>query len=142
MFKNLAPAVKKETFRVAVVTAALLVIMWIVFGVGHAVSPDQIPFNYTVILGGLGGSLVAVLNFFMMGLTVQKVASTENEDDARARMKASYSQRMMLQIIWIIIAVAAPCFHFVAGIAPLLFPSIGIKLRTIFPFLGKIGGQD
>ena len=109
MFKNLAPAVKKETFRVAVVTAALLVIMWIVFGVGHAVSPDQIPFNYTVILGGLGGSLIAVLNFFMMGLTVQKVASTENEDDARARMKASYSQRMMLQIIWIIIAVAAPC---------------------------------
>lgn len=142
MFKNLAPAVKKETFRVAVVTAALLVIMWIVFGVGHAVSPDQIPFNYTVILGGLGGSLIAVLNFFMMGLTVQKVASTENEDDARARMKASYSQRMMLQIIWIIIAVAAPCFHFAAGIAPLLFPSIGIKLRTIFPFLGKIGGQD
>jgi hypothetical protein len=54
----------------------------------------------------------------------------------------SYSQRMLLQIIWIIIAIAAPCFHFAAGIAPLFFPSIGIKLRAIFPFLGKIGGED
>lgn len=142
MFKDLAPAVKKETLRVAVVTAALIVIMWITFGIGHAVSPEQIPFNYTVILGGLGGGFIAVLNFFMMGVTVQKVAGTENEDDARAKMRMSYSQRMLLQIIWIIIAIAAPCFHFAAGIAPLFFPSIGIKLRAIFPFLGKIGGED
>jgi len=142
MFKDLAPAVKKETLRVAVVTAALIVIMWVAFGIGHAVSPGQIPFNYTVILGGLGGGFIAVLNFFMMGVTVQKVAGTENEDDARAKMRMSYSQRMLLQIIWIIIAIAAPCFHFAAGIAPLFFPSIGIKLRAIFPFLGKIGGED
>ena len=98
MFKDLAPAVKKETLRVAVVTAALIVIMWIAFGIGHAVSPEQIPFNYTVILGGLGGGFIAVLNFFMMGVTVQKVAGTENEDDARAKMRMSYSQRMLLQI--------------------------------------------
>jgi hypothetical protein len=142
MFKDLAPAVKKETLRVAVVTAALIVIMWIAFGIGHAVSPEQIPFNYTVILGGLGGGFIAILNVFMMGVTVQKVAGTENEDDARAKMRMSYSQRMLLQIIWIIIAIAAPCFHFAAGIAPLFFPSIGIKLRAIFPFLGKIGGED
>ena len=126
----------------AVVTAALIVIMWIAFGIGHAVSPEQIPFNYTVILGGLGGGFIAVLNFFMMGVTVQKVAGTENEDDARAKMRMSYSQRMLLQIIWFIIAIAAPCFHFAAGIAPLFFPSIGIKLRAIFPFLGEIGGED
>ena len=54
-------------------------------------------FDYTVILGGICGSLVAVLNFFLMGLTVQKVAAAEDEAAARMKMKASYSQRMLFR---------------------------------------------
>lgn len=47
------------------------------------------------------------------------------------RMKASYSQRMLIQMLWVVIAIAAPCFQFVAGILPLLFPGTGIKLMGI-----------
>ena len=72
-----------------------------------------------------------MLNFFLMGLTVQNVASAADEDLARRKMKASYSQRMMMQMIWGILAVAAPCFNYVAGLLPLLFPSLGIKITGI-----------
>ena len=48
------------------------------------------------------------------------------------KMKASYSKRMLLQMLWVVAAIAVPCFHFAAGILPLLFPSAGIKLMGIF----------
>ncbi|MGN0314552.1 MAG: hypothetical protein ACI4EG_07160 [Fusicatenibacter sp.] len=126
------PAVKKETRRVAVYTGIGVVLMWIVFGILHGVMPEKAVFDYTVILGGIGGGMVAVLNFFLMGLTVQKVASMEEEAAARNRMKASYSQRMLLQMLWVVAAIVAPCFQFVAGILPLLFPGMGIKLKGIW----------
>lgn len=66
-----------------------------------------------------------------MGLTVQKVASSDDEEKARMRMKASYSQRMLLQMVWVIVAVVAPCFQPVAGLLPLLFPGFGIKIMGI-----------
>ncbi len=130
--QELSPAVKKETVHVAAATAVLTVLMWIVFFVLHRMMPEQVPFDYRVILGGLGGCLVAVLNFFLMGLTVQQVVNTEDEDLAGKRMKASYSRRMMMQMLWVVIAIAAPCFYFVAGIVPLLFPSLGIKIMALF----------
>lgn len=131
LFGDIQPAVKKETKRVTISTTTGVVLMWIAFAALHFAMPQKVPFDYTVILGGLGGGIIAVLNFFLMGLTVQKVAASTDEDAARSRMKASYSQRMMLQMLWMVVAIAAPCFQFVAGIVPLLFPSIGIKLMGI-----------
>ena len=132
MFGEIQPAVKKETKKVILYTLAGVVLMWGVFAVLHGAMPEKIPFDYTVILGGLGGGAVAVLNFFLMGLTVQKAASCEDEGAARMRLKASYSQRMLLQVGWGIAAIIAPCFQFAAGLLPLLFPSMGIKLNAIF----------
>ena len=129
--KNIAPAVKQETKKVAIATGIMTILMWIGFAIGHQINPETIPLNYKVFLGGICGSVVAVLNFFLMGLTVQQVANTEDEGLARSRMRASYSQRFLLQIVWIILAIVLPVFQFVAGIAPLLFPSISIKLRTL-----------
>lgn len=129
--KNIQPAVKKETKKVAISTLIGVLLMWIVFFVLHMVFPEKVPFDYTVILGGIGGGLIAVLNFFMMGLTVQNVAATTDQDAARTKMKASYSQRMMMQMLWGIVAVVAPCFNYVAGLLPLLFPGIGIKITGI-----------
>lgn len=109
---NVQPAVKKETKNVAVSTAVGVVIMWGVFAVLHMVMPDKVPLDYTVFLGGICGGLIAVMNFFLMGITVQKVAASTDEDAARSRMKASYSQRTMIQMLWIIVAIAAPLFSF------------------------------
>lgn len=131
IFGEVQPAVKKETGHVAVYTAIGAVLMWGIFGILHGVMPEKVPFDYTVFLGGIGGGLIAVLNFFLMGLTVQKVAVSTDEDAARMKMKASYSQRMLLQMLWVVAAIALPCFQFVAGILPLLFPSLGIKIHSI-----------
>ena len=129
---NVQPAVKKETKRVVKITAVGLILMWILFAVLHFTMPDKVPLDYTVFLGGIGGGAVAVLNFFLMGLAVQKAASASDEGTARMKLKASYSQRFLMQILWVILAIVAPCFHFVAGIAPLLFPGTGIKIVGIF----------
>ncbi|MCD7868816.1 MAG: hypothetical protein LUG62_11715 [Clostridiales bacterium] len=132
LFSQVQPAVKKETRRVAIMTIVGTVVMWAVFAVLHLTMPETVHFDYTVILGGFCGSAVAILNFFLMGLMVQSAAACADEDSARTRVKASYSQRFMLQVLWMIAAIAAPCFQFVAGIIPLLLPSIGIKLTGIF----------
>ena len=129
---NVQLAVKKETKRVVGMTGIGLILMWILFAVLHFAMPDKVPLDYTVFLGGIGGGAVAVLNFFLMGLAVQKAASASDEGTARMKLKASYSQRFLMQILWVILAIVAPCFHFVAGIAPLLFPGTGIKIMGIF----------
>lgn len=131
VFKNIQPAVKKETKNVAIYTSVGVVLMWIVFFILHMAIPEKVVFDYTVILGGIGGGFIAVLNFFLLGLTVQKVASTEDEEMARKFMKSSYSHRMLLQAVWVVIAIAAPVFQFVAGMVPLLFPGAGIKIVGI-----------
>ena len=132
LLENVQPAVKKETKRVVMITGAGLILMWILFAILHFTMPDKVPFDYTVIFGGIGGGVIAVLNFFLMGLAVQKAASATDEGTARMKLKASYSQRFMMMILWVIVAIVAPCFQFVAGIAPLLFPGTGLKFVGIF----------
>ena len=127
----LQPAVKKETQKVVIYTVVGVILMWIVLFLLRPAMPDKIVFDYTTILAGIIGGGVAVLNFFLMGISVQNIAATEDQDLAKKKMKTSYSQRMSLQLIWVVIAIAAPCFYFVAGILPLLFPSLGIKLMAV-----------
>lgn len=131
LFGEIQPAVKEETKKVAVSTIIGVVLMWAAFAVLHAAMPGQIPLNYTVFLAGIGGGAIAVLNFFLMGLTVQKVALDTDDDTARLRMRSSYSRRMLLQMLWVAAAIVIPCFQFAAGIIPLFFPSIGIKITGI-----------
>ena len=106
---NVQPAVKKETKRIIKITIVGLILMWILFAVLHFAMPDKVPLDYTVFLGGIGGGAVAVLNFFLMGLAVQKAASASDEGTARMKLKASYSQRFLMQILWVILAIVAPC---------------------------------
>ena len=55
MFAEIQPAVKKETKKVALYTVAGVILMWIVFVMLYGILPDKVPFDYTVILGGIGG---------------------------------------------------------------------------------------
>lgn len=130
-FEKIQPAIKSETKKVAISTAICVGLMWAVFFAFHMMNPESVPFDYTVILGGIGGGIVAVLNFFLLGLTVQKVTNAQEDDVAKKMMKSSYSNRFLLQVVWCIAVMIAPCFQLVAGILPLLFPSIGIKILGI-----------
>lgn len=128
---EIQPAVKKETVRIFITTLIGTIIMWLAVLVLHLIIPETVRFDVTVFLGGIGGMLVAVLNFFWMGITVQKVASTEDDKQARSIMKLSYSRRVLVQIAWIVIALVAEPIWWVTGILPLLFPSAGIKIKGI-----------
>ena len=129
---KIQPAVKKETEKVAAGTAIGVILMWVVFVILHVAMPEKVPFDYTVVLGGLCGGIVAVLNFFTMGITVQRIVSLENQDAAQRVMRSSYSKRMFLQLVWCIVAITTPYFQFAAGLLPLLFPGAAIKIAGIF----------
>ena len=83
--KKIDPVVLKETYFICLFTLILSVLMQAVYLIiGH--------WSVSVLLGNILGALAAALNFFLMGLTVQKVVSTEDEDLAKNRMKASYRE--------------------------------------------------
>ncbi|MBE5843903.1 MAG: ATP synthase subunit I [Butyrivibrio sp.] len=131
-------AVKKETSIIAAGTGIACVLMIVVFFILHQVvtsyAPEgYAPFDIPVFLGAIGGFLIAVGNFFWMGLTVQKITgmSEEETDRARSTMAVSLRYRTMLQLLWVVIAILAPFVNLVSGIVPLFIPSILIKIRGI-----------
>lgn len=85
--------------------------------------------DYTVILGNLLGGAGCVLNFFLMGLTVQN-ALTKEEKDAKTLMR--FSQRMRLFMLFGITAIGVllPCFNTWTVIIPLFFTRIGVYIRN------------
>ena len=97
---KLQKAVKDETVFVALGSIILSVIMVIVFFVLHGVFPEKVPMDLPVIIGAVGGCAVAIGNFFLMAVTVQKVAGIENYDQAYRSMQVSYRYRTFLQLIW------------------------------------------
>lgn len=122
---KIAPAVKKETGHIALGTAVGVAIMLAVFAVlGY--------FSAGVAVSGILGGAVAVGNFFLLGLTVQKAANGQPEDRARKWMQFSYNTRMLVMVIWLIVALAVPFFNWVAALIPLLMPrlTIGVMQAT------------
>ena len=140
---TIQPAVKEETKKIAIGVMVLSALMVAVFLILRK-------FDYTVLLGALLGSGAAIGNFFLMALSVQKVASEmsplpveeekteaegEEEGDkplspeaknARKKMQLSYTLRMLMLAGIAVLAVLLPCFHSVAALLPLLFPRIVI----------------
>ncbi|MBR4345285.1 MAG: ATP synthase subunit I [Lachnospiraceae bacterium] len=130
---KLSPALKKELGHILIYVLIGTVLLILVFFLLNLFIDMQeyARFDYTVILGAVCGGAVAFLNFFLMGLTVQKVASDTNKERAANRMKLSYTYRYLMQIAWIVMAILIPCFNSIAGIIPLLFPTLGIKIAAI-----------
>lgn len=128
---TLQPAVKKETGRIFVGTAVLTALMVILFWLLHRMTPESVPFDHKVVISGVIGCLVAVANFFLMAVAVQKVAGSTSEDKARQMFTFSFRYRMMIQLVWAILALAVPLFNGAAGIIPLFFPSLVIKAMGI-----------
>ena len=118
----------KETKYIALFVLILSVLMQSVFLIiGH--------WHYFVLLGNIWGAAVAIGNFFVMGLFVQK-AVTQDEKDAKQTIRASQSLRMVgvfiLVVVGILIFKQTPTR--VAILIPLIFPRIAIMLR---PFINK-----
>lgn len=115
--------VRGETIYIASWTIILSVIVQAVFLIIGK-------WDYTVLLGNLLGGGLGILNFFLMGLTVQNAVSKE-EKDAKNTMKLSQSLRNLLLLIMIAVGVILPCFNIWTTIIPLFFPRIAIAFRPL-----------
>jgi len=145
---KIQPAIWAETKKIAAGTLALTMLMIAVFLIIGQ-------FDYTVLLGAVLGCAAAVGNFFLMALTVQKVADgmlalppeeecagedgeEEKErplsDEARQagrKMQASYTLRMLMLAGIAALGVALPVFNSWAVLLPMLFPRIVISIIHI-----------
>ena len=115
--------VKRETKYIALFVLLFSVIMEAVFLIIGK-------WDIYVLFGNLLGGSVAVLNFFLMGLTVQKAVKQE-EKDARSSVKASQGLRMFLLIVTAGVGYYVPFFNIIAVLVPLFFPRIAIALKPL-----------
>ena len=81
---------------------------------------------YPVVLGVLGGVIIAVLNFTLLCLAIQKAADmVEDKKAMKARLQLSYNIRLVMQAGWVIVAfVVRPVLNPIAAAVPLLFPTL------------------
>ena len=122
---TLQAASRKELSRIAIGTlvcdgvmiAALFVLSLV--GVG---SFDV----FRILLGAACGSVVAIVNFAILCLTVQSAVEIENKKKMKARFQLSYNIRLVLQAGWVVLCFVLKPIHFVAGAAPILFPNVVI----------------
>ena len=117
---KLQSASKKEIKRIAagvlvcdvLMIAGLLLLSFV--GVGT--------FSYRVFIGAFGGSLIAVLNFAILCITIQQATEIEDKKRMKAFVQGSYNGRLLLQAAWVVICFAVSHIHLFAGALPLLFP--------------------
>ena len=129
-------AVRRETARVATGVFALVAVMLAVYAVIGK-------FSVPALLGGVYTGLLTVVNFFIMGMTVQGItnraaekARTEQEIveltlEMKNRMKLSYNLRMIALFALLVAGIAVFKFDPIATILPILFPSIVIRVLQI-----------
>ena len=126
---KLQPESKKELLRIACGVSLCTAVMWVVFAALHLVG--WVVFDYRVLLGGIIGALVAIGNFAGICFVVQKIIDEPDEKKRKATLQLSYNSRMLLQAVWVVVAIAAPCFQPFAGVLPLFFPRVTIYYLQI-----------
>ena len=121
----LQPASRKEVTRVTVGTLVCDVLL--VAGLFLASQFDIGTFDLgRILVSAAIGSVIAVLNFALMCLTVQSAVGMADQKQMKAKFQLSYNARMILQAGWTVIAFLVPGIHFIAGAAPILFPKVTI----------------
>ena len=121
---KLQDASKKEIKRIAKGTAVcdlLLIAGLFILSLGGIGK-----FDYKVFTGVLGGSVVAVLNFTVMCLTIQKAVDIAEQKQMKSFIQGSYNGRLLLQAGWVVAAFLIPHVNVIAAAFPLLFPNLVI----------------
>ena len=118
------PAVKKETIYISLWVAICSALM-------HAVFLVIQKWTLSVLWGNLLGGGIAILNFFLMGLSVQAAVS-KDEKGAKRTMRISIFSRWGLLAATAIVGVLVPFFNTPAALIPLFFPRLAIAFRPLF----------
>lgn len=81
--------------------------------------------NYTVLLGNILSAFAGILNFFLMGISVQK-ALTKDAQSAKTTMKISQTYRTFFLAVILIIGFTVPVFDKWATVIGILFPRVAV----------------
>ena len=119
---KLQPASKKEVKRMAksslICAGAELAVLLVL----HFV--QLVPFSYRTVLSVAGGTAVAVFNFMLLCLSIQKAADTTDQKLMKRRMQFSYNVRLTMQAGWVVAAFLVPFLQAIPAAVPLLFPML------------------
>lgn len=121
--------VKLETINIAIG----ILICTIITQIGFLIFNQ---YSIAVFLGSLYGGSIALLNFFLMGLTIQKITNMDDQNAAKKKMQASYSTRKLLLFLLVgagmYIAVTYEIFHWLPIILAVVYPRITIAVGSVF----------
>ncbi|MFV0341357.1 MAG: ATP synthase subunit I [Anaerocolumna sp.] len=131
--------VKKETLNIAIgilICSVITQIVFFIFG----------QFTIAVFWGSLYGGAISLLNFFLMGLTVQNVTKTADEKMAKKQMQFSYSLRqlgvMLLVGAGMYISQTYKVFHWLPILLAIVYPRLIIGFGSRFKSEWKSKGGD
>lgn len=100
-------------------------------------------FDRSVLLGGLLGGVLSVLNFFLMGVGVSNAADKAEAGDPNAGQRSvqiSYLVRTLILAVILIAAALSSFFHLLALVLPLLFVRPVLFLAEFFHKAGDSSG--
>ena len=121
---KLQKAVKQETLYVAawiIVLSALMEAVFLIIG----------KWDYKVLLGNLLSASAGVLNFLLLGITVQKCV-LKTPEQAKKAIKLSQAARLLMMVVIALIGALVPCFNLWSTLIPLVFPRISFLFRPLF----------
>lgn len=139
--------VLKETGHIAAGVFSMVAIMLIIYGIIGK-------FSIAALLGGIYTGLLAVANFFIMGLTVQSIAERASEENRteeqlqemtkhmKAKMQLSYNGRMIAMFALVVVGIAVLDFDPLATLLPLVFPRITIAIMGFLSNAKKKGSAN
>lgn len=123
--KRIEPVVLKETAYIAVWILLLSLLTQSVFLIIGK-------WDYTVLLGNILSGCIGVINFLLLGITVQKAVGKEKKE-AATTMKVSQSIRTLLLFAAAAVGALLPqVFNIWSVLIPLFFPRIAIAFRPMF----------
>ncbi|MBR3972861.1 MAG: ATP synthase subunit I [Oscillospiraceae bacterium] len=119
--------VKRIVVGVIVCNIAMIAGLFLLsqFGIGTFSLPK-------ILIGALCGSVIAVVNFIILCLTIQSAIEIENKRKMKRRFQTSYNIRLLVQAVWIV-----GCFflrdkvHFVAAAAPVFYPNVWLVFLQV-----------
>ena len=123
----------KETGVIAIGQVICVGIMYGVFALMKL-------FDLTVLLGGIMGGVLSILNFFFMAVSTSLAADkAENQDvkGGQLLIRSSYLLRLVVLFVILFACVKSGYFHLFALILPLAFNQ---PILTVAEFFRKKGG--
>ncbi len=121
--KNIDPTIKHMTSYIALATLIMSALMEAVFLIIGR-------WDLHVLFGNLLGAGVGILNFFLMGLGLQK-ALDKDEKDAKATVTFSHTMRFFLLALVLILAAVLDWFNLLAAVISLIMPTAAVYMSAM-----------